>query len=85
MCEFCKKINECPVGGKTSVTLAEYENTGSKMRIGLGRVNNYRGRTGTYINATYQDDMNGMNVVVENVQFCPMCGAKLKELEGDKE
>ena len=83
MCEFCKKINECPVGGKTSATLAEYENTGSKMRIGLGRVNNYSGRYGTYINATYQDDMNGMNVVVENVQFCPMCGAKLEELKGE--
>lgn len=39
------------------------------------------GRTGTYINATYQDDMNGMNVVVEDVKFCPMCGAKLKELK----
>ena len=81
MCEFCKKINECPVGGKTSVTLAEYENAGSKMRIGLGRTNNFSGRIGTYINATYQDDMNGMNVVVANVKFCPMCGAKLKELE----
>lgn len=31
---------------------------------------------------TAQDDMNGMNVVVEDVKFCPMCGAKLKELEG---
>ena len=83
MCEFCKKINECPVGGQTSVTLTEYENTGSKMRIGLGRTNNIGGRTGTYINATYQDDMNGMNIVVEDVKFCPMCGAKLKELEGE--
>ena len=83
-CEFCKKINECPVGGRTSVTLAEYEHTGSKMRIGLARRNNYGGKTGTYINAQYQDSETGMNVVVEDVQFCPMCGAKLKELEGVK-
>lgn len=81
MCEFCKKINECPVGGKTSVTLAEYEHTGSKMRTCLGRVNNFSGRYGTYISTQYQDSEKGMNLVVEDVKFCPMCGTKLKELE----
>ena len=72
MCEFCKPIIECPVGQERSVVLAEFNNeaTGRKMRTSMVK------------DKLSEEKVN--TLVIEDVLFCPKCGAKLKELEGDK-
>lgn len=86
MCEFCKSIIECPVGEKRSVTLAEFDNeyTGRKMRSSMVKDKISEEKVNTFIHTEYADENSWQNIVIEDVLFCPKCGAKLKELEGEK-
>lgn len=87
MCEFCKPIIECPAGQKRSVILAKFDNeyTGRKMRTSMVKDKFSEEKVNTFIHTEYADENSWQNIVIEDVLFCPKCGAKLKELEGDKE
>lgn len=77
MCNFCKKLIECPVGEKRKAVLARNTADGcnEKMEIVLDR---YPDKAYVFIHSTFTEPVTGeWHNIVRDISCCPMCGKKL--------
>lgn len=77
MCDFCKKLIECPVGEKRNAVLAcnTVDGFNEKMEIVLDR---YPDEVNVFVHSTFTEVGTGRwHNIVRNISYCPMCGMKL--------